>query len=166
MLYTEAQLDQYLARIRQYIPQMINMTWGWGRQVRLVNLFPPECVDAMDDFIVTEINELDACLRNHLWTAATLLAFRIFEDTIKVHVKYDLKKSIRNLDLKACINLMRKTCNQQYVNQMHELRKIRNRAMHPKDQFDARSAVDIVLQVCDITMFVYAIPASDQSLAS
>ena len=166
MHYTEDKLDQYLDRIRHYLPQMINMPLGWGRQLRLINLFPPRCVEAMDDFIVTEINELEACLRHHLWTASTLLAFRIFEDTVKVHVKYDLKKSTRNLDLKACINTMRKTCNQQYVNQMHELRKIRNRAMHPKDQFDARSAVDVVLQVCDITMFVYAIPASEQNLAS
>ncbi|MCO4782712.1 MAG: hypothetical protein KC646_10350 [Candidatus Cloacimonetes bacterium] len=161
MYYTEEELNTYLNNIQRNIPNLLIPRNPYSRQPSLLSLFPQICVEVMLDFLIEEINELEACMRGGLWTASTLMAFRIFEDTIHCHVEEDLNIKVDNLNLKSCIDKMKKSCNPSFVDSLHKLRMIRNKTMHPEERFTKDKALDIILQVCDIVMYVYAIEEDD-----
>jgi hypothetical protein len=113
----------------------------------------------MTDFILEDINELGFAVQHSLWTAASLMAFRVFEETVVTHVSYDLDISTNNKNFQKIIGYMSKTFKQSFVEQLHALRKKRNTGMHPEQRFSKQEVINIIDEVLWILLYVYSIPA-------
>lgn len=160
-IYTEEEINYYTADLIRKIasPQMI---YPWAnRKYDLIDFFPSDLEDYMDDFICAEINDIGNCIQNNLWTPATLMAFRVFEDTVKIHVAVDLKINCKKLKLHDAVRHMKNTFKSSFVRELLKLNKKRNKGMHPKVRFDHEEALEVIELVVWIVMFVYSIPPED-----
>ena len=53
-------------------------------------IFPKDIVDSLDDYVYKDINETIACFKMKLWTATSLMSFRLIEGELRVHAEHDL----------------------------------------------------------------------------
>lgn len=161
MIHSEKQMLQYITNICNFLNSCASRKTDDYKHNDLLSLIPKLCVTRMSQFFKNEIVELDHCIKNHLWIASSLMAFRIFEEVIDTHLSCDLKIDPKTLKLKNRINRCEQVFNKAFVDEMHNIRKLRNKSMHADVQLSPKESLYIVLKVCKIVLYVYAFEKSD-----
>ena len=161
MIHTEKEMLRYITRICDFLNSCALQRDQDYLKLNLLSLMPKSCVKRMSQFFLNELIELDLCIKNHLWIASSLMAFRIFEEIIDTHLSIDLKIDPTNFNLKNRINHCNKFFNKAFVDEMHNIRSLRNKSMHADIQLSAKESLYIVLKVSKIVMYVYSFEKSD-----
>jgi len=155
-IYSEAEINNFSTQLLQILFQPHNPYYGG--HFNFSECFPETIQRHMTDFITDDLKELGHTVQHSLWTAASLMAFRIFEETVMVHVSIDLNISINNIHLGKAIDHMSKTFKKSFVEELHKIRKLRNKGMHPEHQFSRQEVIDLIYDILWIFLFVYSIP--------
>jgi hypothetical protein len=157
-LFSEDEINSYSNQVYRKILSSVRPTpFRFLTTRKLSDHFPRQVIAYMGDFLEDDLNEMGFCVEHSLWTAAAMMAFRIFEDSVMVHVSEDLKKSTSQLNLKRAIDQLNKTFTKQFVKQLHSLRKLRNEGMHPEKRFEPNETLEIIGLVIIVVMHVYGI---------
>jgi len=160
--YSEPQISDLSNQLLNKLFQQPNGYYSHhSREFDFSAYFPEPVRGNMTDFLLEEIRELGLAVQNSLWTASSLMAFRVFEETVITHVSYDLGISTNNKSFQKIIRYMSKTFKPSFVEQLQELRKKRNTGMHPEERFTKQEVIDIAYEVLWILLFVYSIPVKE-----
>jgi len=112
----------------------------------------------MDDYVIKEINETIMCFRLGLWTATSLMSFRLIEGELKIHIEDNLgiKKQISTLG--ECIDQLRtQGVNTEFLNSLDAVRQDRNDAMHANLRFSSEKAIQLFHLALWIVLWIYNI---------
>ena len=127
------------------------------------DIFPDYMVKNMSDFLVKDINETLECLEYELWTATVLMSARLLESQLKIHINHDLGMDKNLNSIGQCIDVLTKQENRIYtdsfLDQLDELRDLRNSGMHGSTRFGSREAIDTCKKVFAIIGWIYNIPS-------
>ncbi|MCO4782734.1 MAG: hypothetical protein KC646_10460 [Candidatus Cloacimonetes bacterium] len=161
MLHSEKQIVQTITGICDFLNSCASHNSDLYKEQHLLGLFPKTCVTRMTPFFKDELIELDLCIKNQLWIASSLMAFRVFEEVIDTHLSNDLKIDPKSLKLKDRIHHCSRAFNNAFVDEMHNIRKLRNKSMHADVQLSLKESLYIVLKVCKLVIYVYSFEKSD-----
>ncbi len=129
-----------------------------SKKSKIQNFFPEILIENMTNFLKKDINENLRCLACNLWTASVLMSARIFENELKTHINADLKinKDLRNIG--ECIDeLENVNYPSNFLDQLDELRELRNDAMHGQKRFSSEDSIIIFKKVLNIITWIYNI---------
>ena len=161
-LYTDSQLDSISERIlRSIFSNTQQSIMGVYQLPLLINDFPREIVEYMTDDLVIDINEMGGCFKNALYTSGMLMAFRIFEKTIKTHLEYDLNIKC-NHQLHRSIQLLEKSFCKDFVRKLQKIRKIRNKTTHSDKVFNRDETIELIDDIVWVVVYVYSIIPEEQ----
>lgn len=121
------------------------------------SLFPQEIWDTISNNIQKDIDELFKVYQYQQWTATILMASRLLENILKVHVEYDLKEStIKNIG-EAIEKLKKHNYDSDLINELDKYREKRNRFMHGHERASSSEAKESVVFVVSKTIQIYNI---------
>lgn len=121
------------------------------------SLFPPSIWDTMSDNIQKDIKELFKVYEYQQWTATTLMASRLLENILQVHVEYDLKEdTIKNIG-EAIEKLNKHYDNTDLLTELDHYRIKRNNFMHGHERASSSEAKETVVFVISKTLQIYNI---------
>lgn len=121
------------------------------------SLFPQVIWDTMSDNIQKDIKELFKVYQYQQWTATTLMASRLLENILKVHVEFDLKKdTIKNIG--EAIEILKKhKYDNVLLKDLDNYRIKRNNFMHGHERASSSVAKESVVFVISKTLQIYNI---------
>ena len=146
--YKKSELLEHIKlNIRKITPKNI--------QEDISSLFLPEIWNSINEDIRKDINELFSAYSHSLWTATSLMAYRIFENVLKVHIIYDLKdESVKYIS--DAINILEKHKYDTYLlNTLRNLKDHRNNFMHGKIRASPQEAKKSIMDVMLLTMSIH-----------
>lgn len=153
MLYTDDQIEFLTQRV---LGEIFRSTPGTHfnppfNNTRLVNQLPADIQQYIHNDVEEDLEEMKNCAQNNLFTAASLMAFRIFEKIVFFHIEYDLKRPKPKTLFKG-IELLKETFSKQFVNDQFQkfIRINRNKGMHSAKSFSKDEAFEII----DLTMWL------------
>ena len=120
-------------------------------------LFLPKIWDTINASIKKDINELFRAYGFGLWTATTLMAYRIFENVLKVHIVHDLKEESA-IDITDAIKKLEKhKYDPNLIKTLYELKDVRNSFMHGNKRASPQNTKESIVKVMSLTMNIYNI---------
>ncbi len=120
-------------------------------------LFLPKIWDTIHDSIKKDINELFRAYGFGLWTATSLLAYRIFENVLKVHIEDDLEEEPA-IDITDAIKKLEKhKYDPNLIKILYELKEHRNSYMHGNTIDSIQDAKESIVTVMSLTMVIHNI---------
>ena len=160
-IYTEAQITKLteacIARMRQKTPHCTDAP------PRLTDLIPHTLTNSMEKEVIADINELGLCLHHStsrgvsLWTAASMMAFRILEDTARRTVYGDFDIDDAKMSLHQVLEELERVFTGDLVECLQELRQLRNEAMHGEARFSRKRALEIVRISMFVVLMLYSL---------
>ncbi len=121
------------------------------------SLFLPKIWDTINESIKKDINELFSAYNYKLWTATSVMAYRIFENVLKVHIVADLKEEPA-IDITDAINKLE---NNKYdfdlLKILYELKENRNSFMHGNTRASTQEAKDSIIRIMSLAMNIHNI---------
>lgn len=121
------------------------------------SLFLPKIWDTIHKSIQKDINELFDAYYYKLWTATSLMAYRIFEQVLKVHIHYDLKEEPAKDITDAIQKLKKHKYDPSLINILDELKENRNNFMHGDTRASTQEAKQSIIKVITLTMNIHNI---------
>ena len=110
----------------------------------IADIIPGDVWNAMSDYIRKDIQEMYNVYYNEYWTATSLMAYRILEYSLQIHIEEDLHHDDSNT-LKNAIDYLRyHKYPESIVNQLDECRLMRNKFMHGEKRASSADAKFIV----------------------
>ncbi len=102
-----------------------------------------------------DLGELYDCIKNELYNASNLLAFRILEYNLKFFMRYDMDFN-EPRDIRLCINKMKEmNFNQQVIDLLDDLRQLRNETMHTSKQFESDETINNIKKIFTIILWIH-----------
>ncbi|GIT99700.1 hypothetical protein TSL6_02070 [Sulfurovum sp. TSL6] len=121
------------------------------------SLFLPKIWDTINESIKKDINELFRSYGFRLWTATSLMAYRIFENVLKVHIKHDLKGEPA-IDITDAIKKLEKhKYDPNLIKTLYELKEDRNSFMHGNIRASTQKAKESIVKVISLAMNIHNI---------
>lgn len=158
MLYTDEQIEFLTQRVMDKIFSNTSYYSPTNLGYNLVTQLPSDIRQHIHDDVEADIEEMKTCVGNNLYTAASLMAFRIFEKIVFFHIKYDLKVK-KPKTLYNAIELLKKTFSKKFVNEQFQkfIRLNRNKGMHSAKSFTRDEAYEIIDLTVWLVIFVCSI---------
>ena len=161
LLYSEHDIHRYVDYAFKAI-QPRQMTSD--RLYPLTEYLPDSIVDRMDNEPRADLDEMGRCVQlstltgEALWTAAALMAFRVFEDAARTIVAADLKLNASKMHLNEVLErLEEEVFSEAFVDDLHELRWLRNEGMHSERRFGRKAALKIVRLALLVAVYAYCL---------
>lgn len=121
------------------------------------SLVPQKIWETINTSIQKDINELFKVYSYQQWTATSLMASRLLENVLKVHVEYDLNEdSIKNIG-EAIEKLKDHKYNSHLLKKLDEYREKRNSFMHGHERASSLDAKESVIFAMSIAMQIHNI---------
>lgn len=121
------------------------------------SLFLEKIWNTMDKSIQNDIVELFEVYYIHQWTATSLMAVRLLENVLKIHIEDHLKeKAVTNIG-NAIKKLEEHNYDPNLIKKLNECKEKRNDFMHGIKRAGAGEAKDLVSDVISITMSIHNI---------
>jgi hypothetical protein len=115
----------------------------------------PKIWEPMSKYYQKEILEMLAVYEAKQWTATMLMACRIFESTLRLHVKEDLNSSDIN-NMHESIKIMEENnYGEAFLNRLTELKDERNLYIHGLKRAGAAEAKEMVNYVLSIFLQIF-----------
>jgi hypothetical protein len=147
-------IDQQLHTIENHLSTMIQSRGRFGSHYRLTQLFPHHIQARLDGYMQNEFFELEECLKGNLCTAASLMALRIYDLTLYDYCHKSSKGKIAPNTIAKCLEYIADKVSEEYYARLDALRRTRNEVMHAEYQMDPRRTKAVILDVCDVVMFL------------
>ena len=149
--YKKAKLMEHIkSNLEQITPSNID-------EKNISSLFLPKIWDTINESIKKDINELFRAYGLGLWTATSLMAYRIFENILKVHINHNLKEEPA-IDITDAI---KKLENHKYdtnlIKTLYELKEYRNSFMHGNTRASTQEAKESIVKVMSLAMNIHNI---------
>lgn len=120
-------------------------------------IVPPDIWDSMTDDFQKDFEELFNVYFYEQWTATALMAYRVLEKALSIHVEYDLDvDEVRNIG-KAVSILQNEGYSDKMINDLQWHRKNRNVYMHGKKRANPKEVQEIISFVVGFALHVYNI---------
>lgn len=148
--YKSAKLDKHIeSNIEGITPNKIPED--------ISSLFLQNIWDTMNESIKKDVKELFEVYFIQQWTATTLMAGRLLENVLKIHIEHDLKEeAVTNIG-----NAIKKLENHNYdpnlIKKLNAYKNKRNDFMHGIKRAGAGEAKNFVVDVISITMSIHNI---------
>lgn len=121
------------------------------------SLFLPKIWDTINESIKKDINELFDAYYYKLWTATSLMSYRIFENVLKVHINHDLKEEPA-IDITDAIKKLKKhKYDPILIKLLDELKENRNSFMHGNTRASTQDAKESIVKVISLAMNIHNI---------
>ena len=121
------------------------------------SLFLPKIWNTINESIKKDINELFRAYGYRLWTATSLMAYRIFENVLKVHIEHDLKEEPA-IDITEAIKKLEKhKYDPNLIKILYELKEYRNSFMHGNTRASTQEAKDSIIRIMSLAMNIHNI---------
>jgi hypothetical protein len=107
--------------------------------------------------IQKDIQEMFYTYHHELWTATLLMAYRVLEEALRVHVEYDLNENeVKNIG-EAIRILKEKNYNENLISNLQYFREERNNLMHGKKRASPADAKKVIGHITSIVFQIYNI---------
>ena len=148
--YKKAKLNEHIkSNLEQITPSTVPED--------ISDLFLPDIWDTIHVSIQKDINELFDAYYYKLWTATSVMAYRIFENVLKVHIEHDLKEEPA-IDITDAI---KKLENHKYdtnlIHTLYKLKEYRNSFMHGNTRASTQEAKESIIKVMSLAMNIHNI---------
>ena len=121
------------------------------------DLVPDKIWNSMIKDIQKDIDELYMVYFCKQWTATSLMACRLLENSLDIHVTYDLNEDeVRNIG-DAIKKLEKKGYSKTLIKELHEYREKRNDFMHGVRRASPAEAKDLVGYVMSLCLHIHNI---------
>lgn len=121
------------------------------------SLFLEKIWDTMNKDIQKDTEELFEVYFIHQWTATSLMAGRLLENVLKIHIEHDLKEeSVTNIG-NAIKKLEEHNYDPSLLKKLNTYKEKRNNFMHGIKRAGAGEAKNLVVDVISITMSIHNI---------
>ena len=121
------------------------------------SLFLEKIWDTMNKSIQKDVKELFAVYVIHQWTATSLMAGRLLENVLKIHIEHDLKEeAVTNIG-NAIKKLEKHNYDPSLIKKLNAYKEKRNNLMHGIKRAGAGEAKNLVVDVISITMSIHNI---------
>jgi len=149
--YKKAKLTEHIkSHLEQISPANID-------ENNISFMFLPKIWDTINTSIKKDINELFRAYSFGLWTATSLMAYRIFENVLKVHIVHDLKEEPA-MDLNDAIKRLEKhNYDTNLIKILYELKEKRNSFMHGNTRASTQDAKESIVKVMSLAMNIHNI---------
>ena len=149
--YKKATLIEHIkSNLEQINPSNIDVN-------NISSLFLPKIWDTINESIKKDINELFRAYYYELWTATSVMAYRIFENVLKVHIAHDLKEEPA-IDITDAIKKLEKNKYDPYLLKiLYELKEHRNSFMHGNTRASTQEAKESIVKVMSLAMNIHNI---------
>jgi len=119
---------------------------------------PQQIKDRMGEDIRKDIIELYDCMRKGVWTAACLMAFRLFEESLRIYASDDLRlNKAYQMKLGDLVDTTKHCFDASTTQNLHELRKLRNKITHHFNQPDEEEAIRAIHLSLAVTFAIFSI---------
>lgn len=145
------------AKLMEHIKSNLEQITPSNIPVDISSLFLPKIWDTLNESIKKDINELFDAYYYKLWTSASLMAYRIFENVLKVHINHDLKEEPA-IDITDAIKKLEKhKYDSDLIKILYELREYRNSFMHGNTRASTQEAKESIVKVISLAMNIHNI---------
>jgi ADP-ribosylglycohydrolase len=115
----------------------------------------PKIWDQMSKFYQKEIMEMLYVYEDEQWTATTLMACRILESALRLHVQENLDVS-ETRNIREAIKIMEKNdYGEAFLNRLNELKEERNSYMHGLKRAGSADAKEMINYVLSIFLQIF-----------
>jgi len=121
------------------------------------SVFLKKIWETINSDIQKDIKELYTAYRHQLWTATSLMAYRILENILKVHIESDLKKEKVNSITSAIKVLKENKYDSDLLKNLSEYKDERNEYMHGNKRAGAGDVKKMIGDIISITMHIHNI---------
>ena len=156
-LYTEDEVNDLTNQLLNILFRNNSTLFIRHNSFDFANSFPTDIQSYFNDLIIHDLRELGNCVQYKLWTAASLMSFRIFEQVVMIHVSVDLKVSIDKLTLGKAMNHLTKSFNKDFVKQLRKIQQLRNLGMHPEHIFTREETIEITDIILWMVLYIHSI---------
>ncbi len=122
------------------------------------SLVPEKIWDTMHKSIQKDVQESYNVYRYQQWTATSLMAYRLLENVLRIHVKYDLKEEGTINNIGDAIKILKK---QKYddtlLKELREYQEKRNEFMHGHIRAGAGEVKKLISDIMSITLNIHNI---------
>ncbi len=145
------------SRLAEHIKSNIEEITPSNIPENISSMFLPKIWDTINESIKKDINELFRAYSHNLWTATSLMAYRIFENVLKVHIEYDLKDEPAK-DITDAINKLEKhEYNSFLLDTLRKFKDHRNSFMHGNIRASPQEAKKSIIDVMSLAMNIHNI---------
>ena len=145
------------ARIAEHIKTKVINLKPTNIPEDISSLFLPKIWETINSDIQKDITELYKAYKYSLWTSTILMAYRILENILKVHIKSDLKTDPGNSITKSIQILEKNKYASNLLKKLSEYKDERNEYMHGNKRAGAGEVKKIVGDIISITMHIHNI---------
>ncbi|GMO38153.1 MAG: hypothetical protein Ta2F_14270 [Termitinemataceae bacterium] len=120
-------------------------------------LVPQEIWNTMTKDKQKDLQETFGCYACEFWTATLLMIYRVLEESLRVHVEYDLKeKEVKNIG--EIIDILRQhDYNENFLKKLEYYKDERNSFMHGKKRASPNEAKNMLGYLMSIVLEIYNI---------
>ena len=123
----------------------------------ILKLIPKEIYKTMTNASRRDITELYECYRHQLWTACSLMAYRVLEEALRIHIsEVHGEESFEGLGHSLEI-LIEQGYPKVFIERIDELRRDRNSFMHGKRRASIQNTQWLVGYVVTLTLQIHNI---------
>jgi hypothetical protein len=145
------------ARLNKHIESYIEGITPSKIPQDISSLFLEKIWDTMNKNIKKDIEELFEVYFIHQWTATSLMAGRLLENVLKIHIAHDLKEeTVTNIG-NAIKKLEEHNYDPSLLKKLNTYKEQRNNFMHGIKRAGAGEAKNFVVDVISITMSIHNI---------
>lgn len=139
-MFDEEQIDNYVDLIESELWRAHSGHLRISRD-HISAPLPDRLKNRMSDLVTDDLDEMACCFVSGYYAASTLMAFRVFERSIRRRVSVRDKVKMRDLRLSDAIKRIEGDFSGAFVHEMHKLRDMRNSGMHSAKRFDDKKAM-------------------------
>jgi len=145
------------AKLHQHIKDYIEGITPNKVPEDISSLFLDKIWDTMNQNLQKDIKELFEVYFIRQWTATALMAGRIFENVLKIHIEYDLKENTVTNIGNAIKILEKHNYDSVLINELNNFKEKRNNFMHGIKRAGSEDAKKFVISVVSVTMSIHNI---------
>ena len=129
-----------------------------SQDIELEDVFHPDILGSMKDFLKKDLDETLDCFYYELWTATSLMCFRILERVLKTHINCDLEVEDEINNFWQCIKTLEEyEYDAEFLQTLDTIRESRNLGMHGEKRFSPKDAKELVHKTFYLVSWIYNI---------
>lgn len=126
------------------------------RDIELNDIFHNSILNNMNEYLKKDLRETIDCFYYELWTATSLMCFRIIERELKTHINVDLEVEEDIMNWYRCIEILEdNNYNESFIEKLNEMRELRNLGMHGEKRFSSKDTIGLVRNAFFIVSWIY-----------
>lgn len=121
------------------------------------SLIPKEIWNTMTRDKQKDLQETFGCYSCEFWTTTLLMVYRVLEESLRVHVTYDLKKQTPQ-NIGKIIDILRdNNYNSSFIENLEHYKEDRNNYMHGLKRASPQEAKKMIGYLMSIVLWIYNI---------